>query len=313
MADAARRARRCPAAGPCGCAGRADLRYAACARCRSSGTRAATAYGSHVCGGDGRRAGRAGLDGGLRRRVRHRRLRAPWRAGRRGGSRSPSWPAGSTTPYPLGHHELFQAIAAQGVAGQRVAAGPAADQARVPGPQPGDRGAEPGHRGGRGRAAQRRAEHRPACPRSVPAADGGARPGDLRASAGCHEIIRDWGAVCVTGARDVLEHLAFPGDDLPARARGPVLPRDALDPVSRKVLEAVPARDRARPGPHRRVSRGGLRHGPALPGRARGGRFRRALRPWLAPPEAGLTSGAMPAPGFRPVLYSTMCCTALDI
>jgi DNA processing protein len=61
-------------------------------------------------------------------------------------------------------------------------------------------------------------------------------------SAGCHEIIRDWGAICVTGARDVIEVLSFPGDEPPGRARGPVLPRDALDPVTRQVLEAVPAR-----------------------------------------------------------------------
>jgi DNA processing protein len=61
-------------------------------------------------------------------------------------------------------------------------------------------------------------------------------------SAGCHDIIRDWGAVCVTGAWDVMEVLSFPGDEAPGRARGPVLPRDALDPVTRQVLEAVPAR-----------------------------------------------------------------------
>jgi DNA processing protein len=61
-------------------------------------------------------------------------------------------------------------------------------------------------------------------------------------SDGCHEIIRDWGAVCVTGARDVMEVVSFPGDEPPGRARGPVLPRDELDPVTRCVLEAVPAR-----------------------------------------------------------------------
>ena len=61
-------------------------------------------------------------------------------------------------------------------------------------------------------------------------------------SAGCHEIIRDWGAVCVTGARDVMELLSLPGEDVPGRGRGPVLPRDRLDPVTSRVLEAVPAR-----------------------------------------------------------------------
>jgi DNA processing protein len=61
-------------------------------------------------------------------------------------------------------------------------------------------------------------------------------------SAGCHDIMREWGAVCVTGARDVMELLSFPADGSPARSRGPVLPRDALDPVTTRVLEAVPAR-----------------------------------------------------------------------
>lgn len=68
-------------------------------------------------------------------------------------------------------------------------------------------------------------------------------------SAGCHEAIREWGAICVTGARDVEELLSF-GEDEPAdRCQGPVLPRDLLDPVTSRVLDAVPARagrDRAR-------------------------------------------------------------------
>ena len=53
-------------------------------------------------------------------------------------------------------------------------------------------------------------------------------------SAGCHEIIREWGAICVTGAGDVLEVVSFPGDGSPGRPRSPVLPRDALDPVTRR-------------------------------------------------------------------------------
>jgi len=65
-------------------------------------------------------------------------------------------------------------------------------------------------------------------------------------SAGCHEAIREWGAVCVTGARDVMEMLEFAADGPtgrdPGRARAPVLARDLLDPDSARVLEAVPAR-----------------------------------------------------------------------
>jgi DNA processing protein len=61
-------------------------------------------------------------------------------------------------------------------------------------------------------------------------------------SAGCHEAIREWGAICVTSARDVIEILSFPEDEHASRQRGPVLPRDLLDPVTRLVLEAAPAR-----------------------------------------------------------------------
>jgi DNA processing protein len=61
-----------------------------------------------------------------------------------------------------------------------------------------------------------------------------------RASAGCHEIIREWGAVCVTRAVEVLEQVGVAGDHLPERLRGPVLPHDALDRVTARVLDAVP-------------------------------------------------------------------------
>jgi len=65
-------------------------------------------------------------------------------------------------------------------------------------------------------------------------------------SAGCHEVIRDWGAVCVTSALDVMEMLEFAADGPagrdPVRPREPVLARDLLDPDSTRVLEAVPAR-----------------------------------------------------------------------
>jgi DNA processing protein len=60
-------------------------------------------------------------------------------------------------------------------------------------------------------------------------------------SAGCHELIRDYGAMCVTDARDVLEHIS-PSSEGPGPRRGPVLDVDRLDPTARAVLEQVPAR-----------------------------------------------------------------------
>jgi len=61
-------------------------------------------------------------------------------------------------------------------------------------------------------------------------------------SAGCHELIREWGALCVTGAKDVIEHVSPIGTDLDGPRLGPAVPRDHLDPATTAVLEAVPAR-----------------------------------------------------------------------
>ena len=62
-------------------------------------------------------------------------------------------------------------------------------------------------------------------------------------SAGCHTLLREWGeAVCVTDTAEVLDLVGLIGDDLAPDRRGPVLDRDLLDPVTRDVLEAIPAR-----------------------------------------------------------------------
>jgi DNA processing protein len=61
-------------------------------------------------------------------------------------------------------------------------------------------------------------------------------------SAGCHELIRESGATCVTGARDVIELVAPLGDVGMAAAREPAVPADGLDPVTISVLDAVAKR-----------------------------------------------------------------------
>lgn len=61
-------------------------------------------------------------------------------------------------------------------------------------------------------------------------------------SDGCHEIIREWGAVLVTRAAEVIENISPAGEGLAGRRRGPVRARDSLDPAAAAVLEAVPAR-----------------------------------------------------------------------
>jgi DNA processing protein len=62
-------------------------------------------------------------------------------------------------------------------------------------------------------------------------------------SAGCHELIRDYGAMCVTSDSDIAQHIALPGWGLFAGLRrGPATERDLLDPAAVAVLEEVPAR-----------------------------------------------------------------------
>jgi len=61
-------------------------------------------------------------------------------------------------------------------------------------------------------------------------------------SAGCHELIRECGATCVTGARDVVEMVAPLGDAGSGSAREPVVAAGNLDPVTASVLAAVARR-----------------------------------------------------------------------
>lgn len=61
-------------------------------------------------------------------------------------------------------------------------------------------------------------------------------------SAGCHRLLRSGGAECVTDADEVLEIVGRIGADLAPVKAGTVDPRDSLDPVVGKVLEAFPAR-----------------------------------------------------------------------
>lgn len=67
-------------------------------------------------------------------------------------------------------------------------------------------------------------------------------------SVGCHGLLRAAPpARCVTRAAEVVEEVGRIGTDLAPVPRGPVLPRDELDPTTRSVLEAVPSRGTAGP------------------------------------------------------------------
>ncbi len=64
-------------------------------------------------------------------------------------------------------------------------------------------------------------------------------------SAGVHELLRGEAAL-VTDAADVVELVGDIGQLAPDR-RGPVLPRDLLEPAARQVLAALPGGRAARP------------------------------------------------------------------
>jgi DNA processing protein len=65
------------------------------------------------------------------------------------------------------------------------------------------------------------------------------------ASVGCHELIRARGAALVTGAADVLDQVGDLVADAQDLRRGEPRPHDSLDPVTLRVLEALPVRRRA--------------------------------------------------------------------
>ena len=164
----------------CGSAAAADLRLTCVNSVSIVGSRAATGYGNHVAiemaaalaerGVAVVSGGAFGIDASAHRGA----LAAD-------GVTVAVLAGGLQFGYPKGHGELFAAIAARRDPRQRVSARQRTDEARLPGPQPDHRGAKPRHRRGRGGAAQWRAQLRPARPRAVPAGDGGARPGHLRA------------------------------------------------------------------------------------------------------------------------------------
>jgi DNA processing protein len=148
---------------------------------------------------------------------------------------------GLTYRYPRGHAGLFAAIAAQGVL---VSECPPEQAPTRPGFLIRNRiiaalGAgtvvvEAALRSG----ALNTARHARELCRPVMAVPG---PVTSEQSAGCHELIREYGAMCVTGPRDVLEHLS-PSAAGDGPRRGPALDVDRLDQVARAVLEHVPAR-----------------------------------------------------------------------
>ena len=183
-------------------------------------------------------------------------------------SRSRCWPAESITPIPRATRTCSRAIAAQGLVISEWPPGRPPARMRflvrnraIAALTCGTVIVEAGERSG----ALNTARHAANLGKPLMAVPG---PVTSAQSAGCHRILREWGATCVTRAADVIEmlspitvpdalapggapgptSLAGPGSSGPGSSRvGPPGPdsapsRDDLDVDSARVLDALPSR-----------------------------------------------------------------------
>ena len=222
--------------------GRADLRKWALRSVAVVGARACTPYGAHMA---------AGLASGLAERgwvvvsgaafgvdgSAHRGALAA------GGATVAVLACGVDVVYPRGHAELIGRIAEQGLVIGELAPGDHPTPSRfilrnrvIAALTRGTVVVEAEYRSGSlvtARSAQQLGRFTMGVPGPVTSG----------LSAGVHELLRGEG-VLVTDAAEVAELVGNIGDLAPDR-RGPVFPRDLLDPVSARVLEALPARGAA--------------------------------------------------------------------
>jgi len=234
--------------------GNADLRFASSRSVSMVGSRAATGYGGHVSGemaADLGERGWAVVSGGAY---------GIDAAAHRGALAAEAvtiavLACGVDYPYPAGHADLFAAIAAQGLVISEWPPGrhPARMRFLVRNRVIAALGCgtvivEAGERSG----ALNTARHAANLGKPLMAVPG---PVTSAQSAGCHRIIREWGASCVTRAADIIELLSplgTPDALAPGGGRdhawlldpggAPMPSRDDLDPDSARVLDALPAR-----------------------------------------------------------------------
>ncbi|GGK49493.1 hypothetical protein GCM10010094_07080 [Streptomyces flaveus] len=219
--------------------GRPNLRMWALRSVAVVGARACTEYGAHMAATLGTglaergwvvvSGGAYGVDGAT-----HRGALAA------GGATVAVLACGVDQPYPRGHTQLITRIAEQGLVVGELPPGEHPTPSRfilrnrvIAALTRGTVVVEAAYRSGAlvtARAAQRLGRYTIGVP--GPATSG--------LSAGVHELLRG-DAVLVTDAAEIAELVGDMGDLAPDR-RGPVLPRDLLDPDARRVLAALPAR-----------------------------------------------------------------------
>jgi DNA processing protein len=258
--------------------GSADLRFSCLRSVAIVGSRAATAYGSYVAseiaasvaarGWAVISGGAYGVDGAAHRGA----LAAD-------GVTVAVLACGVNVPYPAGHKELLDAVAAQGVVVSEWPPDRTATRLRflvrnrvIAALAPGTLVVEAGQRSG----ALNSARHARDLNRRLMAVPG---PITSDLSAGCHHIIREWQGTLVTSAAEVIECLSpvAPAPEQAPSAPGPVpaavVGREELDLETAAVLDALP-------------SRGGM------------GSIRIARRAGLAPATVVRCLGALAAGGF---------------
>jgi DNA processing protein len=149
--------------------------------------------------------------------------------------------------YPRGHLDLFTAVRDQGVVVSECPPGVHPTRARflirnrlIAALSRGTVVVEAALRSG----ALNTATHALALNRHLAAVPG---PVTSVMSAGCHRLLRERKAVCVATPEEMIDLVGVLGDDLSPSPRSPVVPRDALNEVTSKVLDAVPSRGGAGP------------------------------------------------------------------
>jgi DNA processing protein len=223
--------------------GGAELRASRSRSVAVVGARSATGYGMHTAGDLG--VGLAergwtvvsgaarGIDGAAHRGA---------LAGR--GATVAVLACGIDLVYPLGHEALISAIAAEGVVMSELPPGTTVSRFRfldrnrlIAALGRGTVVVEAASRSGSLVTARLADE----LGRPVMAVPG---PVTSEASEGTHQLIRDGGALLVTRAAEVVEHLGEMGVDVaepePARASASIRARDHLDPVAARVLDVLP-------------------------------------------------------------------------
>lgn len=222
--------------------GKANVRMWALRSVAVVGARACTEYGAHMAAtlaaGLAERGwvvvsgGAYGVDGAAHRGV----LGA-------GGATVAVLACGVDRPYPRGHTQLIGRIAEQGLVVGELPPGEHPTPSRfilrnrvIAALTRGTVVVEAAYRSGAlvtARAAQRLGRFTMGVP----------GPATSALSAGVHELLRG-DAVLVSDAAEVVELVGDMGELAPDR-RGPVLPRDLLEPAARQVLAALPGRGTA--------------------------------------------------------------------